>query len=218
MPNWTKEQMDAINTTGTNIIVSAGAGSGTTAVLTERVLTKIKDNININELLILTFTNAAAHEMKERIAKTLKKEGFLDQLEFVEQAYITTFDSFALCIVKKYHYLLNIPKNINIIDGTFIREKQEEILDNIFEEYYKIEDEKFLKLIDDFCCKDDKQIRECIINLYEKLKQKENIYDYLNSYVDCFYSDDYINKTFSELMSLIDTKKELLKSLSQMLL
>jgi len=210
MPNWTKEQMDAINTTGINIIVSAGAGSGKTAVLTERVLTKIKSGININELLILTFTNAAAHEMKERIGKTLKKEGFLDQLEYIEQAYITTFDSFALSIVKKYHYLLNIPKNINIIDGTFIKEKQEKILDEIFEEYYKIEDEKFLKLIDDFCVKDDKQIRECIITLYEKLKLKENIYDYLDNYFNEFYSDEHINKTFNELESLINTKKELL--------
>ena len=101
MPNWTKEQLAAIETSGTNIIVSAGAGSGKTAVLTERVLTKIKSGININELLILTFTNAAAHEMKERIRKSLKKEGFLEQLAFIDQAYITTFDSFALSVVKK---------------------------------------------------------------------------------------------------------------------
>ena len=71
MPRWTEEQMDAINKEGTNIIVSAGAGSGKTAVLSERVLRKLKDGTNISEMLILTFTNAAAFEMKERIRKKM---------------------------------------------------------------------------------------------------------------------------------------------------
>ena len=73
MANWTNEQLDAINKEGTNIIVSAGAGSGKTAVLTERVLRKLKSGISINKLLILTFTKAAANEMKERIRKNIKK-------------------------------------------------------------------------------------------------------------------------------------------------
>ena len=64
---WTADQEKALNEGGKNIIVSAGAGSGKTAVLTERVITKLKKGININELLILTFTNAAAMEMKDRI-------------------------------------------------------------------------------------------------------------------------------------------------------
>ena len=64
MPRWTPEQMHAIETSGSNIIVSAGAGSGKTAVLTERVITKLRNGVNINELLILTFTRAAAAEMK----------------------------------------------------------------------------------------------------------------------------------------------------------
>ena len=64
---WTPDQLRAIEESGTNIIVSAGAGSGKTAVLTTRVLEKLKHGIHINELLILTFTNAAAAEMKERI-------------------------------------------------------------------------------------------------------------------------------------------------------
>ena len=73
MPRWTKEQEEAINKEGMNIIVSAGAGSGKTAVLTERVITKIKKGIPVDHLLILTFTKAAASEMKERIRASIKK-------------------------------------------------------------------------------------------------------------------------------------------------
>ena len=143
MPNWTKEQSDAINKDGTNIIVSAGAGSGKTAVLSERVLRKLKEGINVNELLILTFTKAAAKEMKERIRKKIKKEPSLSaQLELIDSAYITTFDSYSLSVLKKYHYLLNLPKNICITDSTLVQIKKEEILDNIFEELYEEKNEK----------------------------------------------------------------------------
>ena len=72
MPTWTSEQKDAIYNSGNNIIVSAGAGSGKTAVLTTRVLHKLSLGIHMNELLILTFTKAAAAEMKERIRKKIK--------------------------------------------------------------------------------------------------------------------------------------------------
>ena len=83
---WTKEQDLAINSSGTNIIVSAGAGSGKTAVLTERVINKVKNGININRLLILTFTKAAALEMKERIRKKLKEAELYEQLDYIDSA------------------------------------------------------------------------------------------------------------------------------------
>ena len=113
---WTDEQWQAIHDRGHNIIVSAGAGSGKTAVLSERVITNLKNGIHINEMLILTFTKAAASEMKERIRKKIKKDSSLvDELDLIDSAYITTFDSFALSIVKKYHYLLNVSPSISII-------------------------------------------------------------------------------------------------------
>ena len=111
MPKWTDEQVQAITKKGKNIIVSAGAGSGKTAVLSERVLTHIKNGINIDDLLILTFTNAAAAEMKERIRKKISGYSELkSQLDKVDLAYITTFDAYSLSLVKKYNYLLNISK------------------------------------------------------------------------------------------------------------
>ena len=103
MSKWTIDQEKAITTTGTNIIVSAGAGSGKTAVLTERTIRKLLNGTDINRLLILTFTNAAAGEMKNRIRSAIKKAGLKEQLDYIDSSYITTFDSFALSLVKKYH-------------------------------------------------------------------------------------------------------------------
>ena len=100
MANWTEEQLQAINTDNSNIIVSAGAGSGKTAVLSQRVIRKLKQGTHINELLILTFTNQAANEMKNRIRKEIKKENLKEELDLIDSAYITTFDSFALSIVR----------------------------------------------------------------------------------------------------------------------
>ena len=112
---WTPNQDKAINLDNTNIIVSAGAGSGKTAVLTERVLRKLKEGIHINELLVLTFTNAAAESMKNRIKDKLRKEKELkEELDLLDSAYITTFDSYALSIVKTYHDYLNIEKDVKI--------------------------------------------------------------------------------------------------------
>ena len=113
--NWTVEQKQAIEREGTNLIISAGAGSGKTAVLSERVLRKLKEGIDIRNILILTFTNEAAGEMKERIRKKIKKEGLTTQLSFIDTAYITTFDAYAFSIVKKYHYLFNLDSHLSII-------------------------------------------------------------------------------------------------------
>ena len=135
MTKWTDAQLEAIQKDKSNIIVSAGAGSGKTAVLSERVIRKVKEGIHINELLLLTFTNNAAKEMKERIRSKLKKEGLTEELKLIDSAYITTFDSYALSILKRYHYKLNISKDVKIVDADLINYKKEEYLDTIFEEY-----------------------------------------------------------------------------------
>ena len=101
---WSPEQELAINEDGKNIIVSAGAGSGKTAVLTARVIRKLKSGVHINELLVLTFTNAAAAEMKDRIRSSINSTpGLEEEANLIDGAYITTFDSFSLSVVKKYH-------------------------------------------------------------------------------------------------------------------
>lgn len=206
MSKWTEEQLLAINSEGKNIIVSAGAGSGKTAVLSERVLRKINDNVPINRLLILTFTNEAAKEMKDRIRKKLINEKKQEQLSLLEESYITTFDSYSLSIVKKYHYLLNVSKDIKIIDDTIISNIKDKFIDEIFEELYEEKDDNFLKLIRDFCLKDDKNIKEAILNISKKLDLKIDKKEYLDNYINNFYSQENINNLYLEYKNLIDKK------------
>ena len=183
MPNWTEDQTKAIQNEGKNIIVSAGAGSGKTAVLTERVLRKLREGVNINELLILTFTKAAAQEMKDRIRKEIRKDSSLKrQLELIDASYITTFDSFALSILKKYHYLKNISPNISVADASLIKLEKEKIIDNVFDNLYKEENKQFLKLIKDFCVKDDTEIKNYILSIDDKLGLQINQNSYIETY------------------------------------
>ena len=234
MAKWTEEQLKAIYEENTNMIISAGAGSGKTAVLSERVLRKINDGIHIHELLILTFTRAAAEEMKERIRKKLIESGNKEEADKVDVSYITTFDSYALSIVKKYHYYFNISKNIQIVDASLIMLKKEELLDQIFEEYYQKKNSKFLKLIGDFCVKDDKEIKSSILDINQKLDLKYDKQTYLENYITNYelnieqYLKEYeqflldkIKKLFlqiKELESMIDASystkiREVLKPL-----
>ncbi len=201
---WTEDQLKAINSEGTNIIVSAGAGSGKTAVLTERVFRKLQSGVNITELLVLTFTNAAAASMKEKIRKRIKKEPKLkDQLELLDSAYITTFDSFSLSLVKKYHTYLNITNNIEITDDLIINLEKKRIINEILEEKYSNPTDKFKSLINNFCLKDDETLINYILNIYGKIELKYNKYEYLSNYIENTFSKDNINSIVDDYTKLI---------------
>ena len=204
MPNWTINQKKAIEEEGSNIIVSAGAGSGKTAVLTSRVIRKLESGVGIDKLLILTFTKLAANEMKTRIKEEIKKRIELsDDLKKIDSSYITTFDSYSLSLVKKYHYLLNVKRNVNIIDSNLLKLKIEEYLDEIMEEEYLKRNGDFTKLISDFCIKDDKEIRNIILTINDKLNMKYDKKDYLENYLDYYYSDETINKNINNYINLL---------------
>ena len=204
---WTDEQWKAIYEDGKNIIVSAGAGSGKTAVLTERVIRKLRDGVDVNRLLILTFTKAAAGEMADRIRKKIKKIPELrEQLDLLDSAYITTFDSFALSIVKKYHYLLNVDSNIGIIDSSVITLEKLRIMDEIFLAYYEEENPKFLKMIRTFCTKDDEDIKGSILRISNQLDLLSDKTLYLNEYMDKYYHEERLKGCVLEYFSLIQEK------------
>lgn len=212
---WTKEQETAIYTEGTNIIVSAGAGSGKTAVLTERVLEKVKKGVSVDNLLILTFTKMAAKEMRERIGTKLLENGFTKELSKLDTADITTFDSYALSLVKKYHYYLNVSKDINIIDASVITLYKRKTLNDIFEELYNSNDEDFLSLIKEYTLKSDKDIFEFILNINNKLDLKTNKKSYLDNYIEDRFNETTINKDIDtyikEIFNIINKIHEYLE-------
>jgi len=201
---WTNEQLDAINRDNSNIIVSAGAGSGKTAVLTERVIRKLKSGVDVDRLLVLTFTNEAANEMKSRIRDAIIKNSMDDQLGLLDSSYITTFDSYALSIVKKYHYLLNVSNNVSIVDSNIILIYKYKVIDKIFEDMYG--DLKFNKLVNDFCLKDDKTLKQYIISLSDKLDLLIDKNDYLENYLEKFYNVEFLDLVIDEYIKLIKKK------------
>ena len=128
-----------------NVLVSAGAGSGKTKILSERVHRLIASGqLAPSELLVLTFTNNAAHEMKYRIIKTFKDDP--DMALKMESANIQTFDSFSQYLVKHYAGKLGISDAITVASDTVIQTKAQEILDEIFDLYYE-EEEKRARLL-----------------------------------------------------------------------
>ena len=207
---FTPEQNQAITATG-NVLVSAGAGSGKTTVLSERVLRKVKDGISIDHILILTFTNAAALSMKNKIRKKLIEANLLEQASMVDKAYITTFDSFTNSIVKKYHDRLGINRNINIIDENSIKAYKVDVLNEIFNTYYESNNSLFNKLISDFCLKNDNDLKKNILDTYEKIDLMYDKEDYLNTYIDTYYSSKYIEESVKELYDLIDKNLSIIK-------
>lgn len=207
----TKEQQWAIDAEGSNIIVSAGAGSGKTAVLTQRVIRKIMSGVDVSKLLVLTFTNEAASEMKNRIRDAIIKNNLTKQLNLLDAAYITTFDSYALSVVKKYAYKLNISKNIGIIDSNIITIYKYKVIDKIFDEMYGEED--FDNLINDFCLKDDTSLKKDIIKLSEKLDLQLDKEKYIKEYFLHYDNEEFIGKMINDYMHLIRNKVIQLKDI-----
>lgn len=219
MTKWTEEQMLAIVKGNTNIIVSAGAGSGKTAVLTQRVITNLKKGMHINELLILTFTNNAAMEMKTRIKKAiLEDEEIKNEAKLTDSADITTFDAYVLSLVKKYHYLLNLDSDITLIDSSIIKKKKKDFIEEIFEELFTQKNEKFIKFVTDFGTKNARQTKKTILNLdysFDLITKKE---DYLNNYIESYYNKNNLDNLFHQfentLLKRVESIKNLLLNLS----
>ena len=122
---WTNEQTQAIHEKGENILVAAAAGSGKTAVLVERIINKIiNENIDIDKMLVVTFTNAAAAEMRERVFDAIYKrleecpenEHLQNQIVLLNKSSICTIDSFCLDVIKNNFYELDISPNFRIAD------------------------------------------------------------------------------------------------------
>lgn len=205
---WTKEQLQAIQEKGTNILVAAAAGSGKTAVLVERMIHKIiNDKIDIDRLLVVTFTNAAAAEMRERVLEAIYKkldenpedENLQRQITLLNKASICTIDSFCLEVVRNHFYELeNISPNFRIADTTEIELLKQEILDDIFEERYENQDEDFSDLINTYTSyRDDTPLKDLILKIYTYIQSNPFPEDWLKEKIEMFHVQDF-EKDFSK--------------------
>lgn len=184
---------------GKNMLVSAGAGSGKTTVLTERVYRLITSGARIDRFLILTFTNLAAASMKNKIRKALLSDSRYSSLSSeVDLAHIETFDAFCLFLVKKYSYKLGINNDVSIADGSILSIKKKEILESIFDDLYKNHNEVFTSFILKNCVKDDSHIVDFILRISDLAESQVNKYDYLNNYIDNYYTEDKIDSFINE--------------------
>ncbi len=218
MPRWTNEQHEAIYIRNQNVLVSAGAGSGKTAVLTERVYQMIKEGYRLDEFVVLTFTKAAAFEMRERIRKKLLADPLLqDQAQEVDTSYITTFDAFALSLVKKYHYLLDIEEDVSISDESFIRVMKRNVLGQILEEYYQNPSPTFRKFIHQYAFKNDQTLREFFLKIDALGELKIDRENYFSTYISHFFQEEKIYKDIACFSNLIQRRLQEILEASRMI-
>ncbi|WP_207577872.1 helicase-exonuclease AddAB subunit AddA [Listeria seeligeri] len=177
---WTDDQWKAIQADGENILVAAAAGSGKTAVLVTRIIEKLineKSNWNVDELLIVTFTNASAAEMKFRIGKALEDELAQDpdsahlkkQVAMLNYASISTLHSFCLEIIRKHYFEADIDPNFRLIEPIESSMIRDEVLENLLEEAYSIENNNdFFHLVESFTGdRSDTELHMLISKLYD---------------------------------------------------
>lgn len=176
---WTADQRQAIELNKRNLLVSAAAGSGKTAVLVERIIQKITDSsrpVDIDRLLVVTFTNAAAAQMRERIGEAIEKKLDTDpenihlrrQSTLIHHAKITTIDSFCLSVVRDYFNRLELSPDFRVGDPGELKLLRVDVMDRLMEDTYAKGEEAFLKLVESYAVgKADSGIRELIERLYD---------------------------------------------------
>lgn len=176
--SWTQAQENAITARGCNLLVAAAAGSGKTAVLVERIIQLIlKDKVDIDRMLIVTFTQAAAGEMRERISKALQSEleskaghepELRRQLKLLNQASISTIHAFCTDVLRRYFHLVGIDPGFRIADSMESDLLKLEILEDVFEAAYEKGEPGFLDLVEAFgSSKSDNSLQELVLRAYE---------------------------------------------------
>ncbi|EJA6609518.1 TPA: helicase-exonuclease AddAB subunit AddA [Clostridioides difficile] len=177
-PKWTKEQLEVIGSRECNLLVAAAAGSGKTAVLVERIIQMItsrENPIDIDKLLVVTFTNAAASEMRERIGDAIGKaldenpenKHLQNQLVLLNKSSITTIHSFCLDVIKSNFHRINLDPNFRIGDQTECAILKQEAIEEVFEDLYEERDEGFLNLVESYAERGgDKEVQDIILGIY----------------------------------------------------
>ena len=196
--SWTTEQQQVIDLRNRNILVSAAAGSGKTAVLVERIVKIITDKnhpVDIDHLLIVTFTNAAAAEMRERIGNAIEKaldeqpgdEHLLRQLTLIHNAQITTIDSFCLYVVRNHFHEIDLEPNFRIGDEGELKLLREDVLGRVLEQNYEEPSEAFFDFVEGYASgRTDAALNEMILQLYEFSRSYPWPEKWLDSFVGAY--------------------------------
>lgn len=176
---WTEEQKKVIELRNRNILVSAAAGSGKTAVLVERIIRILTDAdhpVDVDRLLIVTFTEAAAAEMKERIRGAIEKElenrpedvHLQRQATLIHSAQITTIHSFCLSVIREHFHVIDIDPGFRIAEEGELKLLKQDVLEDLLEECYEERTEGFLEFVEKLGSgRNDRKLEELILQLYE---------------------------------------------------
>ena len=204
---WTSEQIDAIQEKGKNILVAAAAGSGKTAVLVERIINKIiNEKIDIDKMLVVTFTNAAASEMRQRIMDAIYKyleenpddEHMARQTILMGKSNICTIHSFCLEVIRNNFFEIEISPNFRIGNQAEIELLKQDILEEIFEEKYICGDKEFLTLINTYTnYKGDEPLKNLILKIYKFICANPFPEEWLEEQVEKFNLSNNLNEDFS---------------------
>ena len=225
--NWSKEQKWAIEKSGSNILVSASAGSGKTTVLVERIINKVVNKkIDIDKLLVVTFTNAAASEMKQRLLDAIYKkidenpndEYLQKQILLLNRAHISTIHSFCLDVIRNNFFELGISANFRIADTAEVQIMKQEVIEDIFEEKYESQDENFLNLLELYTSyKSDDPLKDIILRIFEFSRCVPFPKEWLDEKVENFNIDeeDFSKTIWGKIIleKAKETKKEILINL-----
>lgn len=206
---WTDEQQKVIDLRNRNILVSAAAGSGKTAVLVERIITMLISDTNpvdVDKLLIVTFTEAAAAEMKERIRNAIEKkleenpdnEHLMQQAMLIHSAQITTIHSFCLSVIRDHFHAIDIDPGFRVGEEGELKLLRHDVLNELLEERYGEEKESFINLSVAYGGRNDKKLLEII----------QKIYDFSRSYPDASEWLEDCAKAYA-----VSTKEELEESI-----
>ncbi|WP_246938670.1 helicase-exonuclease AddAB subunit AddA [Bacillus pinisoli] len=213
---WTDDQWKAITAGGMDILVAAAAGSGKTAVLVERIIRKVMDKdhpVDVDRLLIVTFTNAAAAEMRHRIGEALEKAisenpaslHLRRQLSLLNRASISTLHSFCLEVIRRYYYLINIDPSFRIAEDTEAELLREEVMEELFEEEYGQEgNQAFFDLVDRYTGdRNDSDLQIMVRKLYDESRAHPNPAHWLQKLVDAYNVDEHTNVDDLPFLSVI---------------
>lgn len=200
---WTEEQQKVIRLRDRNILVSAAAGSGKTAVLVERIIRRLTDEENpadVDRLLIVTFTEAAAAEMKERIGAAIEKklaehpgnDHLERQATLIHSAAITTIHSFCLSVIREHFHVIGIDPGFRIAEEGELKLLKQDVLDELLEERYAQDDPAFLEFAEKFGTgKNDRKIEGIILRLYEFSRSYPQPDRWLDSCVEAYIPGEH---------------------------